>query len=300
MTLLLPVTTGAFVTTLDAGMIFADWPTSDGYSMLTYPWLSSARDQFIEHGHRLSGTVTGLFSLVLAVLTWRWERNRGARILALAIAVGVIVQGLLGGARVLLDKRVMALIHGDFAAVVFSLMCLLVLVTGTAWPARTPVREAGRGRMALVLGSLVCVSVVIQYVLGGVLRHLGAAWAWISHPWFALVPVLLAPLFAVAAYRSGVPLLKRGAIALLVLIAAQAGLGLATWAVRFGVPMWGIVAVHDSLAQVVVCSLHKVVGMLTLMTSVLNVVCAAGVQVPASSSPAAIRNFDPTMAGAAT
>ena len=34
LTLLLPVTTGAIVTTLKAGMVFSDWPSSDGYNML--------------------------------------------------------------------------------------------------------------------------------------------------------------------------------------------------------------------------------------------------------------------------
>ena len=63
LTLLLPVTTGAVVTTLKAGMVFADWPSSDGYHMFAYPWLNSARDEFVEHGHRLAGVVIGLLSI---------------------------------------------------------------------------------------------------------------------------------------------------------------------------------------------------------------------------------------------
>ena len=68
LTLLLPVTTGAVVTTLKAGMVFPDWPSSDGYNMLAYPWLSSARDQFVEHGHRLSGLTIGLMCTHMCVL----------------------------------------------------------------------------------------------------------------------------------------------------------------------------------------------------------------------------------------
>jgi len=46
---------GGLVTTTDAGMAFRDWITSDGYFMPFYPWLSSAGDKFVEHGHRLLG-----------------------------------------------------------------------------------------------------------------------------------------------------------------------------------------------------------------------------------------------------
>ena len=42
---LLPISVGALVTTLDAGMAFADWPSSDGQNMLLYPWLESIRDK---------------------------------------------------------------------------------------------------------------------------------------------------------------------------------------------------------------------------------------------------------------
>src|SRR3954466_9067777 len=85
LTLLLPVTTGAVVTTLKAGMVFSDWPSSDGYNMLAYPWLSSARDQFVEHGHRLSGMTVGLVSLFLTIAAWRLDRRPVVRLVATSI-----------------------------------------------------------------------------------------------------------------------------------------------------------------------------------------------------------------------
>ena len=54
---LLPIVMGALVTTKDAGMAFRDWPSSDGHGMLAYPWLKSAGDKFLEHGHRLGGVL---------------------------------------------------------------------------------------------------------------------------------------------------------------------------------------------------------------------------------------------------
>lgn len=301
LTLLLPVTTGAVVTSLKAGMAFSDWPSSDGYNMLAYPWWGSARDQFIEHGHRLSGLTIGLLSIVLASLALFIETRRPARILAVAIFASVFVQGMLGGARVLMDEQTMALIHGDFAAGVFSLMGVFVLVTGERWEQRTRILDKSSGKVVLGLGIAVLISVAIQYVLGGVLRHLGQSWAWVAHPWFALVPVMLVPLYAWSARRTSSVLLIRGASVLLVLVASQALLGLATWYVRFGVPAWGVVAEHNSFAQISICSLHKVVGMMTLMTCVLNVVCANAVQARETDRVRlGSREFDARMVGAAT
>jgi cytochrome c oxidase assembly protein subunit 15 len=299
LTLLLPVATGAVVTTLKAGMAFPDWPSSDGYSMLTYPWLSSARDQFVEHGHRLSGLTIGLLSIALAVAAWFIEKRRWVRMIALAIFASVFVQGMLGGARVLMDKDTMALVHGDFAAGVFSLMCLFVMVTRPGWDGRPRIRGTANGRMARLVAEAVLASVVIQYFLGGVLRHLQESWAWMVHPWFALVPVLLILLFAMRARLTDSALLIRWANTLLILIAVQGLLGLATWYVRYGVPSWGVVAELNSPAQVVVCSLHKVVGMLTLMASVLSAVCANLVQ-PRSVDRLAVQDVNSSMMGAAT
>jgi len=289
-------------------MIFSDWPSSDGHNMLAYPWLSSARDQFVEHGHRLAGLTVGLLSIALAVTAWVVKAPRVARILALGIFASVFAQGILGGFRVLMDAKVMALIHGDFAAGVFSLMCVFVLVTGSRWQTRSAVIDSSAAHTARNLSIVILVSVMIQYFLGGVVRHLvpfglagSLSAAWVIHPWFALVPVLLSPILAIVARRSGSPLLTRYANLMVIMVVSQAVVGLATWYVRYGFPIWGVVAQNGSLSQIVISSAHKVVGMLTLMTSVLNVVCAVAVQPRASEviSPSS-RSFEGSMMGAAT
>ncbi len=277
LTLLLPVTTGAVVTTLKAGMAFGDWPSSDGFNMLAYPWLSSTRDQFVEHGHRLSGLTIGLLSIALAIFAWSLPCGRAAKWLATGIFATVFVQGMLGGARVLLDKETLALVHGDFAAVVFSLMAVFVLVTSCGWELRENLSSSVQGRSALNLAVVTLVLIAVQYFLGGVLRHLKLGWAWSLHPWFALAPLAAVVVFTLIASRTGSAMIQRCAAVLILLLVSQGLLGLATWYVRYGVPSWGIVAQQDSLAQVVVCSLHKVVGMLTLMASVLSVVCVSSV-----------------------
>jgi heme a synthase len=301
LTLLLPVTTGAVVTTLKAGMVFADWPSSDGYNMLAYPWLSSARDQFVEHGHRLSGLTIGLMCIALAVFAWSVPCGRLAKVLATAIFATVFVQGMLGGARVLLDKETLALIHGDFAAGVFSLMAVFVLMTSSGWEQRGKKMSSSKvGRSVLAWAVATLVLIAVQYFFGGVLRHLKLGWAWTIHPWFALAPLVTVAVFAVLARRAGSMMIQRCAMSLVGLVVSQGLLGLATWYVRYGVPSWGVVAQHESASQIVVCSLHKVVGMLTLMTSVLSVVCVGSVLPKAQCESAERVEFGGAVMGAAT
>ena len=301
LTLLLPVTTGAFVTTLKAGMAFGDWPSSDGYNMLAYPWLSAARDQFVEHGHRLSGLTIGLLSWMLATVAWFLDRRGLTRALATAIAATVFVQGMLGGARVLLAKETLALIHGDFAAGVFSLMAVFVLVTSPGWESRRRLSSPSAGRTALIWAAISTALMGVQYFLGGVLRHLRLGWAWNLHPWFAIAPVVAALVFAFIVRSSESVMLKRCAMVLVGLVVSQVLLGLATWYVRYGVPSWGVVATQETVSQVVVCSLHKVLGMLTLMTSVVSVVCVNSVLPTADlRETTRLTEFDASMMGAAT
>lgn len=281
LTLLLPVATGSVVTTIKAGMIFADWPTSDGYFMLSYPWLKSARDQFVEHGHRLSGSLVGLVSLLLVIFVMIYERRPSIRLVAGGIFLSVFVQGLLGGARVLSDKQTMALVHGDFAALVFSLMAILVVITSKGWEQRTRLTSKAYSTAATRVATLLLVVLSAQYVMGGFLRHLQGhpsfAWARLIHPWFAIAVVVTTLLFVLVARKSGSPALRRCASTMVTLAVVQSLIGLATWYYRHGVPEWGVVAVQDSLPQIIICSLHTIVGMTAFMTSVVTVFCCLAV-----------------------
>jgi cytochrome c oxidase assembly protein subunit 15 len=272
---LLPIGVGAVVTTVDAGMAFADWPTSNGQGMLAYPWLKSTGDQFLEHGHRLAGMLIGVMSLVLAAVAFSTDTRGEVRTVVVAIVCGVIAQGLLGGWRVVADERVIALLHGNFAAWVFSLMGLLVAMTGPNWLQPLAAVDPSRARAALVSAVVTLVLLTAQYVMGGLLRHLGSAHAWLIHPWFAIAVLLAAVAFFVAALRTGSPELRRAGTWVLGLIVAQAALGVATWAVKYGYPQFDIMAVQQSSLQIAVRSLHKVVGLVTFMTVVVSVVRAA-------------------------
>ncbi len=266
---LLPISVGAVVTTVDAGMAFADWPTSHGQGMFAFPWWQSHGDEFLEHGHRLAGALTGLMTLLLAGVAFSTDQRRSVRVVVTAILLGVIAQGLLGGWRVLADERIIAMLHAVFAAIVFSLMAVLIVMTGRRWPTASRLSAGAAARPALVATVVLMVVLSIQYVLGGLLRHLGLAQAWLIHPWFAVVVVLAAVIFAWQLRRLELPELRRAGLWVLGFIAAQALLGVLTWGVRYGFPDWGIVAVQQSTFQVAVRSLHKVLGLLTFMTTVV-------------------------------
>jgi heme a synthase len=272
---LLPISVGAVVTTVDAGMAFADWPTSDGHGMLSYPWLQSSGDKFLEHGHRLAGMLIGLMTLGLAWFAFSRDCRPAVRGLVGVILLAVIGQGLLGGSRVVQNERLLAFLHGQFAAAIFSLMGMLVVMTSRKWPPSTESVVPGRVIQTVAAAGLLVAVLVVQYVLGGMLRHLGSAHAWLVHPWFAIAVAVAAVLFLLAAWRTGSPTLRRAALWVAGFVALQAALGVATWGVRYGFPQWGIVAVQQSPLQVSIRSLHKVVGLLTFMTAVVSLVRAA-------------------------
>ncbi len=93
---------GGLVTTYAAGMAVPDWPSTYGHNLFLYPlesWLE-IWDVFLEHGHRLLGAAVGLVTIALTVLLWRRDSRPVMRWLAGIALLGVCLQGVLGGLRV--------------------------------------------------------------------------------------------------------------------------------------------------------------------------------------------------------
>jgi cytochrome c oxidase assembly protein subunit 15 len=99
---------GGFTTSIQAGMAFLDWPLSNG-SVNPPGWLTEI-DKFAEHSHRLAATGLGLLCVVIAVAHRLRETRAVVRRAAYALFGLVVLQGLLGGLRVLLDQ-LLSLIH---------------------------------------------------------------------------------------------------------------------------------------------------------------------------------------------
>jgi cytochrome c oxidase assembly protein subunit 15 len=265
-TALLPIVVGALVTSHKAGMAFPDWPTSDGQGMFAYPWLKSAGDKFIEHGHRLAGIVIGCVSIVFAAACFAFEPRRWVRWCGLGVLLAVIAQGLLGGGRVLADARILALLHGELAAIVFTFMSSVALFLSRAWNQPPELPADSRVGTLKVLAVLTPVVLMLQYVLGGLVRHLGMAVY--EHVGTACLALACVAATVVAAERSGAGWLRRPAWLLGLCALTQVLLGVAGLVVKFGYAPWGYVAVERSPAQLIVLTSHTVVGMCLIMLSI--------------------------------
>jgi len=251
---------GGFTTTIGAGMVFPDWPLSNG--SLNPPGWTTDEAMRAEHGHRLLGVVVGTLCIGLCVWMWWTEPRRWLRRASYIALALVVVQGLMGGARVLLVNVDLAKVHGVLAQV---FLCALVSVAAgsSAWwrRIRAPEGEAARARWAALrrTGLAVCLLTMVQLVLGAVLRHRGAglaipyfphaapdggllplSWNWatllnFSHRAVALVILLLLAAWVMALARS--PLVgatvRRLGVAAFLLVILQIALGAAIiWSAR--------------------------------------------------------------------
>ncbi len=262
---LLAMGIGALVTTKKAGMAFRDWPSSDGHNMLLYPWLQSAGDKFLEHGHRLAGMLIGFFSIgLVAMLSWKESRPK-VRWAGWLILAAVILQGLLGGMRVLENDERMAMAHGLFAALILSMMASVALFTSRPWIEMTEQKKLPSVSHLLPVAILTIVVILAQYLLGGMVRHLGKQL--FEHVGLAALVFLCCVTFAVMLFRSGVRWLKNAGWVLLLILGVQISLGLGAFVTKYGFPPMGYVAVQHSILQVLIRTSHTLVGMLLLMTS---------------------------------
>jgi cytochrome c oxidase assembly protein subunit 15 len=163
---------GGLVTSKGAGLAVPDWPTTFGYNMVLYPWSKMVGNIFYEHSHRLVASLVGLLTIALALIFWLREKRVWLRWLGLAALVLVVVQGVIGGLRVLLLQNTLAIIHGATAQAFFALTVCLAVFAAKEWsaPVATPVNDGGRlRRLCMATTGLI----YAQIVFGAVVRHTG-------------------------------------------------------------------------------------------------------------------------------
>lgn len=117
---------GGLVTSKGVGMSVPDWPTTYGYNMFLFPiskWVGGIRE---EHSHRLFASWVGLLTTVLAIWLWIKEERRWLRWLGVVAFFGVILQGVLGGLRVVLKMDNLGIPHAGLAQ---GFLCLLVAIS---------------------------------------------------------------------------------------------------------------------------------------------------------------------------
>ncbi len=304
---------GGLVTTYEVGMAVPDAPTTFGQNMLLFPifeWLRAPFGVFLEHGHRLFGSMVGLLTLMLAASLWadsprRWlpwlgvialaaafaggvfhaaglllvgslvalvavlgwmkDRKRRLRWLGL-VAIGlVLVQGGLGALRVVLRAQEVAVIHGVVAQVFFAFIVAIAVFCTRTWWQPAPRMERPDVTRVQRLSALTTGFVLLQLVVGAMLRHLGWQWTLVAHLAVAFIVLIHMGLLAkriLIGYADSTRLVV-GIEVLALLVAAQPMLGAGAWATSNG---FGTGATPPNAGQVFFATSHVAVGALILTT----------------------------------
>jgi cytochrome c oxidase assembly protein subunit 15 len=253
---------GGLVTSLGVGLAVPDWPTTFGYPMFLYPWSKMIGGVFYEHSHRLVASFVGLTTIALAVTFWLNERRRWLCWLGTAALGLVIVQGILGGLRVVLLEQTLAIVHACAAQAFFALTVSLVLFTSPEWrQAPTAVRDGGRLRR---LAALTTALIYIQIIFGALLRHTGERLD--GHLLFALLVAVHVNLLwvRVKRFHGANAKLRRPAVFLGALLLLQILLGAGAYFAKFA-PLYPL----SRGAVVLVTTAHLITGALMLVTTLV-------------------------------
>ena len=224
---------GGVVTSTGSGLAVPDWPTTFGYNMFLYPWEKMTGGILYEHSHRLIGSMVGLLTLALAVLLWAAASRRWVAWLGVVALAGVIVQGILGGLRVVLLANHLAFVHGVFAHALLGFMASLALFTSRAWNEDVrplPTALAGRLRALCLFATA---GIFVQIVLGAIVTHTSKRVD--AHIGLAVVLSVLVPLLTqrVLVRLADWPHLTRPASYLRAAWIVQLILGLGSYVARF-------------------------------------------------------------------
>ncbi len=288
---------GGLVTTYDAGMAVPDWPNTYGRNLFLYPyqtWLLGPFDLFIEHGHRLLGGLVGFVAIGAVAVAFTSEPRCWVRWLSVTLLIAVTIQGLIGGIRVVLSDRIVAMIHGCTAPIVFVLAIALAVVSSRWWWNRggqgTERRDIVRiGTLRLL--ALLTVTAYAQLIFGATLRHIpvSAPAAAFKHTAYTHIAVafLLWGLIAWGylrlrkeremSHRCGdLTLLRIGGL-LVGFVTLQIALGLATWVVNYGWPQFAqvnawsarYVVKSKAFTESLITTAHVATGSLILGTAAM-------------------------------
>ncbi|HEY2664424.1 MAG TPA: COX15/CtaA family protein [Candidatus Binataceae bacterium] len=239
---------GGLVTSTGSALAVPDWPLSFGKF---FPKLEGG--VLYEHGHRLfAGAVT---ILTLALMVWMLGRERRSWVRNLAVAAFglILVQALLGGLTVLLRLPLpIAVAHAATAQAFFCITVALALFSNPTWDGLARIKGPQLRPSIAPLACATTAAIYVQIVIGAVMRHMGAGLAIPDFPlaFGQLIPRLeYAPQIVNFAHRVGAlvvfaliaptvtrvvrfygdqPLLRRPALALVFLFAAQICLGALT------------------------------------------------------------------------
>ena len=277
---------GGLVTTTKSGMAVPDWPSTYGYNMFLYPWQTwvfGPYDLFLEHGHRLLASTVGFLCLLFLGLAL-WRKDRSLITLSL-IALGlVLVQGVLGGLRVVWDKTTIARVHGCVGPLFFGYLVYVECFTSRRMKGIVSHNSRWSGAY-LQLSLALMVVAWLQIVLGSLIRHVPASMphgmfraSLIFHVITAMLVALLAAALSVVSWsdKKALKLVRYTATFTVLLVIGQIMLGVAAYTVKYGWPTFlpgagyfdSFVIQWESGLQSIIVTGHVAVGSLILACGV--------------------------------
>ena len=247
-----------------------------------------------EHTHRMIAEFVGLLTIVLAIWTWRVEKRRWMKALALAALGTVIAQGVLGGLTVLFYlPPAISSAHAALAQTFFCIAVAIAVFTGRRWVEEVPQVELDWRRPSLITLSLLSIFVLLRSADPG--RHVspsrhelvaacGECRQW--WPWCSLGLRCARSRSIRRSKRCGGRRLHCWG-----LLITQLCLGFVAFLTRVA---WGRDAVQPELPMVMSTVAHVAVGALLLATAVVlaiqvwrHVPVSFAERVPAGAKPAA-------------
>ena len=240
---------GGAVTGTESGMAVPDSVTSYGAFSAMLPLSMMAEPRiFLEHTHRLFGTLVGLNAIALIIFAFSTQKRMAPKVFTLVLLFLVITQGIFGAIRVGVASSGLAAVHGVFAQLVLAFAAItacklspLDLELSTTPPSPVSDRTIRAAKRGIKPTHFAAVAILIQLIFGALGRHLpnGSHAVW-SHAGFSIVVVLLVVISS-AVMRGAAPdsregrLLRRAGLLLTVGVFCQFVLGFMTiWQVGVG------------------------------------------------------------------
>jgi cytochrome c oxidase assembly protein subunit 15 len=245
-------------------MAVPDWPRTFGANMFLYPLGQAGTSIFLEHSHRLFGTLLGVTALVLLIWVLVGEPRKWIKIWMGAVGATICLQAGLGGGRVVMNSTAVAIVHGILAQLtVAGLVCVAVFLWVT--PERAGLsKQFPKPRRVRAFATAALHTTLLQLVLGAVYRHLRAPhalWAHVGFSFVVLIAGIIGGFAASSVPRDSGPLgvaLRRCGVLMIAVVLLQFLLG---WA---SLGMGGLQKEAPSLAAALIRTAHQANGALLL------------------------------------
>jgi cytochrome c oxidase assembly protein subunit 15 len=239
-----------------------------------------------EHGHRMIAELVGLLTIIAAIWTWKVDRRRWMRLLSIGAVLGVIFQGILGGLTVLeFTPPLISTAHATVGQTMFCLLAVIAVFTSKSWLDEPSKRISQKDAAPLIRHAWMLIGFLyLQLILGAAFRHVWTKWGpnasnhWpvhkivhaflYPHMFNALLVAGLILYLSVRALskHANIPLLKRPAVWMLLLLILQLLLGASAYMVRV---VQGIDEVQPTLGLVTITVAHLAVGALILALAMI-------------------------------